>query len=162
MPFQHVLPQNSVLGVENSPQASLQPLGKGFETYPSPTLTLERLLKHIDALLRLGHSDIDLKEVLVEGDISLCMDLGMKGLIVSKAAANDPAKALIKINRARKLSIRGRVCLSIFRFVASKKCKRFHSSYIGKTGSTISQTDAQTSVGQRSWGLDVLLRTRSE
>jgi hypothetical protein len=103
VPFQHVSPQHPLLGVEHPSRAPLQPLGKGFETYPSPTLTLERLLKHVDALLRLGHSDIDLKEVLVEGDISLCMDLGMKGLIVSAAAADDPASLLIEINRARKL-----------------------------------------------------------
>jgi hypothetical protein len=57
--------------------------GKVFESYPSPTVTLDRLLKHVEALLRLGHSGVDLKDVLVEGDISLCMDLGMKGLFVS-------------------------------------------------------------------------------
>jgi len=89
--LQHALPQNPLLGLEHPSRAPLQPLGKGFETYPSPTLTLERLLKHVDALLRLGHSDIDLKEVLVEGDISLCMDLGMKGLIVSAAAVDNTA-----------------------------------------------------------------------
>lgn len=32
--------------------------------------------------MRLGHSGVGLKEVIVEGDIGLCMDLGMKGLIV--------------------------------------------------------------------------------
>ena len=45
-------------------------------------MILDRLSKHVDSLLRLGHSGVGLKEVIVEGDVGLCMDLGMKGLIV--------------------------------------------------------------------------------
>jgi hypothetical protein len=57
---------------------------RSFEMYPSPTTTLEKLSKHVQALVKIGQSGIGLKDVLVEGDISLCMDLGMKGLIVSE------------------------------------------------------------------------------
>jgi hypothetical protein len=59
------------------------PLAKSHETYPSPTIVLDKLSKHVESLMRLGHSGVELKDVIVEGDVGLCMDLGMKGLIVS-------------------------------------------------------------------------------
>ena len=64
--------------IRGLPYSSVKP----HEMYPSPTMILDKLSKHVDSLLRLGHSGVGLKEVIVEGDVGLCMDLGMKGLIV--------------------------------------------------------------------------------
>lgn len=56
---------------------------KHSEFHPSPATTLERLTQHVEALLKTAHSGVELKDLLVEGDVALSMGLGMKGLIVS-------------------------------------------------------------------------------
>lgn len=48
-----------------------------------PLQVLDKLSAHVESLVKVGQAGIDLKELLVEGEVATCISLGMKGLVVS-------------------------------------------------------------------------------
>ncbi len=51
----------------------------------SPLAVLAKLANHVEELVNLGKDGVELKRVLVDGDVNVCLTMGMRGLVGREA-----------------------------------------------------------------------------